>query len=350
MLSRSSLYVLLFLLCLSFVRCNQPTVIAGYIPDDGNFPKVANISTCKATRFVPAITNAINDTCNTIYTPTFLLAWDELKTNIGNPLKLDKADTMLMQVNEVKAFKDALSKGEYHTTVTVKGNIIDIIASFAKSLPFTDIMDTLTTPFSFKGVSVRGFGMPHYDEKIAGSISILYYYNDDNFIIKVTPKDDRQEIILAKGIANSGNLNDMLTEIEQLKKTGEEQKREKQFDNKYHLFYDDDLIIPVLKFNLEKSYENFLNIKIHAPHGMYSIAKAKQRTAFILDENGTKVESVAEVAVAAAAAPGTEEVKEVRLPKHLWFNKPFVVVLHKKDQPQPYFMAHIANPEVMIKK
>jgi serine protease inhibitor len=71
----------------------------------------------------------------------------------------------------------------------------------------------------------------------------------------------------------------------------------------------------------------------------------QQQTAFMLDEYGAKIEGQA--TAAAAAAHETREDKPI--PKEMLFNKPFLVILKRKDSPNPYFAMWVENTELMQK-
>ena len=347
---RCIIFPALFIPLIALSGCGQ----ADHKPEEksiteDNFPKALPISTLKNTSFIPSLNNDAPSADNVIYASAFLFAWDELRQVLGSPFTLSKADKMLLDLNLDTTFKSSLDKGEYETEVRSTGTSLKITASFKKSLPFTTEMDTVSEgrPFAFYGYPVRSFGMPYYDEKIAKQISILYYRNDDHFIIKITPGDPDQEIILAKGLTNDRNMKGMLKELEKLIAIGAAEQKSRAKSENYQLNLEDQIVIPVIRFNLEKNYSNFIGTVLHLPAGRDSITAAMQRTAFVLNEHGAKVEAVASVETEAAPAViGNEQEKH----KLLWFDKPFVVILRKTGISQPYLMMKIENTELMVKR
>lgn len=336
---------------LLFAGCGQNHPVQEI--NEYSFPELRPLSNLQHTSFVPCLDNDAPTADNVIYTPAFLYAWDELKHTLGNPFTLQKADKMLQEVNEATSFRTALSKGEYETNVKTNETSLTISASFKKSLPFMDAMDTVNAgrPFSFAGYPVRSFGMPDFDEKIAKHISVLYYRNDDHFIIRIIPKDTTQEIILAKGLTTDRNLKGMLKEADKLISIGTVEQKSSAYADHYRLNFQDQVVVPVLCFNLEKNYRNFIGACLHLPVGSDTISAATQRTAFVLDEHGTKVATEAHVvAEAAPAAIETAEQPEEKRNKLLWLNRPFVVILRKKGVDQPYLMMKIENTELMVKR
>ena len=80
-----------------------------------------------------------------------------------------------------------------------------------------------------------------------------------------------------------------------------------------------------------------------ANHTNFTILEAHQQNAFILNEIGAEVKSVVDI-----AADATEEIEKPK-PKMMIFNKPFVVLLKRKDAENPYFGVYIANDELLKK-
>ena len=80
----------------------------------------------------------------------------------------------------------------------------------------------------------------------------------------------------------------------------------------------------------------------------YEIVVAYQRTALLLDEAGAEIESEAYMATEAAEAP-PENVEEPQ-PKRLVFDRPFLLVMKRKEAEHSYFVAWIVNEELMKKR
>jgi serine protease inhibitor len=108
----------------------------------------------------------------------------------------------------------------------------------------------------------------------------------------------------------------------------------------------DELLIPKFSFNIETNYNSLEGSEFKMGDKPYLIEEAYQRTAFLLDEEGAKAESVAEETVVTEEA--IEPVEKPH-PKKLHFNKPFLVILKRKDSPNPYFAMWVENTELMQK-
>ncbi|PQJ10696.1 hypothetical protein CJD36_012040 [Flavipsychrobacter stenotrophus] len=317
--------------------------------EDAEFPKVIPIGSLSNTFFVPSLNNDAPSTGNVIYTPVFLFAWNELRQALGGTFTMEKADKMLQEADTTTLFKSALTPGEYETKVNADDGAVQLSAYFKKALPFIETMDTVDKgqPFAFYGYPIKAFGMLHYNEKIAAQIAILYYRTNDHFIIKITPKDQAQEVILAKGLTNERTLAGLLAETDKLIKVGAAEQKSKMKEDKYRLNPIDQVVIPVLRFNLEKDYTDFAGTLLHHSKKTNTLLSATQRTAFVLDEHGAKVES--EVTVSTDSMPDIN-IRRPDLSKLLWFDKPFVVILRKTGISQPYLMMKIENTELMVKR
>jgi hypothetical protein len=305
-----------------------------------DFPEVKTLDNFPATQFVPTLEEKVQKGKNVIYAVSFLLAWDELRNQIGTPIVTSVPQLKL--VNQSGSYKGVLEGNEYKKDVKVDGGNINILTFFSKSLSYAFPMDTVTSGFTFKGKAVRAFGMIYYDEDIASEIKILYYKNDDEFILKIQTKEKDQDLILAKGFEKGERLDVLLDKIQHAIETGQKEMLESTQQLKYSLLDEDDLIIPVLRFNLSTHYSDMESTVIRVKDLSYRIDKASQRTAFLLDEHGAKVESEAELSVEATDSGA------VVIPKQLFFNKPFVVLLKKQTAKYPYFMMKVDNTELMI--
>ena len=115
---------------------------------------------------------------------------------------------------------------------------------------------------------------------------------------------------------------------------------------RYSFLRGDKLAIPKLAFNIKSGIKALEGNFFNAGAVTYVIQEAIQHTAFILDENGAEVESESTM----TATTSTSIPKEMPHPKNMIFNKPFLVVLKRKDSANPYFAAWIENSELMVKK
>lgn len=307
------------------------------------FPKAKDLLQLPKTDFILTPQSALSEGRNAIYTPTMLYAWNEIKDLAGGDVLISSEYTDLTLLNCSRSFSDALQPGEYKTDVKVIDDLITMKAEFSKSLPFEKMFYNFPGLLQFKGQKVQSFGCTGADHELLQSVSILHYGNSDDFIVKITFKDTQHEMLLCMTKIKPATLEAVFDYSTARTKAGLADKDKNPLNYKLHS--DDKLIIPKLAFNLETDYNNLVNNKFVADNNQLTIRKAWQRTAFVLDESGAAAESEALIA---ADSLSVEEIKPK--PKKLVFNKPFLVILKRKDSPNPYFAMWVENTELMQKE
>ena len=176
-------------------------------------------------------------------------------------------------------------------------------------------------------------------------LKIIYYKNDENFIIKLLPKDKNHEIILFKTEEKFASIFEMIQEIDNLTDLANTQKKDDNLYWKFQFREEDELIIPKINFNIKTNFPKLEGNIYNGFDSQYTIKSIIQRTAFLLDESGAEIESDAEIAVAASEEPIAEKPK----PKHLLFDKPFLLLLKRTNSKNPYFGLWNSNAELMVK-
>jgi serine protease inhibitor len=138
----------------------------------------------------------------------------------------------------------------------------------------------------------------------------------------------------------------MNIEIKRLTEIGKKEIKNNKTNWKYYYKEEDQLIIPKFNFNIETNYDSLEGKKFSSQNENYNIERAFQRTAFKLDESGAIIESEAEIEVT------VEEIEEIEKPKpkKLIFDKPFLILLKRTDEKNPYFGLWTTNTELMIKE
>ncbi len=306
------------------------------------FKALDSLSSFKKTNFSPTLEGRVKKGDNLIYAATMLFAWDEFRKEIKDSI-IDIESEELRLINNSKSFKGVLTENEYETSVEIIEDTIIVRSSFKKSLPFSYPLTKFESPLLFKGDSVESFGF--YGENFKSSIN--YYKTDDNFSISLLPKDNKHEIILIKLLS---------TESKSLKEVFEKYNTEKQnfiehktpdVDWKYGYQHRDYVKIPKLNFNIESNFETIENSSFTTSKSIYKILTFYQKNAFILNEEGVKVES--DAIVESVTESAGEIGVEVPQPKYMVFDTDFVIFLKRKDAEFPYFGVYIANDELMIK-
>lgn len=316
--------------------------------NDRKFSEVKKVSEYKNTQFIPTLEHKISNDKNSVYCATLLFAWDEIRKQINSPLTISDNYSDLKMLDNSASFKNVLKSDEYNVSGEIDGDLIKARAEFNKSLPFELKLQSFTNKLTFDGQKVSSFGINGYDSyEQLNIVKIVYYKNDNNFIIKLIPKDKEHEIILFKTDQTFNSIAEMTTKIEKLTKIGKTEKNNEKISWKYSYKEEDIVIIPKFNFNIETNYTTLEGNKFNSNKQAFQIERAWQRTAFILDESGAEIESEAEIAVACEAI---EEEFEKPKPKRMIFDKSFLILLKRTENKNPYFGLWTTNTELMTKE
>ena len=312
------------------------------------FPEVKNLSEYKNTDFNPTLEHKITKDKNHVYCATLLFAWDEVKNQINAPLIISDQYGDLKLLHQSTSYENVLNKNEYDVSGEIEENRIKATAIFKKSLPFEIKLQKFNNKLVFNGQKVESFGVTGFDDyELLKNVKIAYYKDDNNFIIKLVPKDAEHEIILFKTSEIFNSFAEMTTEIKKLTEIGISEIKNDKINWKYYINEEDEIIIPKFNFNIETNYTSLEGNNFNAEKQNYIIEKAWQRTAFILNESGAEIVSEAKIEVAAV-----EEIEEIEKPKpkKMIFDKPFLILLKRTDSKNPYFGLWTTNTELMIKE
>lgn len=300
------------------------------------------------TVFTSTIENKIPDSnANVLYTTTLLYAWDELRNMLDGAIEVQSSDIELTNINNSNSYKNTLDTSEYVNQITEDDETIHIRSSFKIKLPFK--YDMHETELQFDSIKVSAFGMNYYDYDVANEIGILYYKNDDCFIIKLFPKTEGHAIYIAKGFNNHNTLSDIIADIKKHIEIAKQEYSNPKLSWKYELSDEDVVSIPETKFDINNSYTNIAGSKVNANKQDYIIADVKQRIALELTKNGAKIESEAEVEAVAAAMEEPMPEEEKPKPKHLVFDKPYTLYMKSNKARFPYFIMKVQNTSLMKK-
>lgn len=316
-------YILALFILISSCKTN--------LENESIFPEVKNVTELKNTDFVPTLESSFEIKNNIIYGATIPYAWNEIRNEIGTTLT-DFSNKQLEEINDTKSYINVLKNNEYETSVEVYEKEIIAKAYFRKSLPLEEPLTRFDKSLTFGNSNVKSFGFWS-----SCSFAKINYFNDENdFSISLFPKNKEHEIIL---ILQKENKSDFKQYFQRYNQQRELAKNQRIFFNE-----DDKVEIPIIEFNLEKMFKKIVGSTFKANNEEFKMFEAYQRNAFILNENGAEIESEAEMS--ADTAEETERPK----PKMMIFNKPFVVLLKRKDAKNPYFGVYITNDELLKKE
>ena len=218
------------------------------------FAPAKDLSEYKKSLFLPTLENKLSPNKNSIYCATLLYAWDELRKEIRPPFQIDRNLKDLTLFNNSQSFVDALSKGDYKSNVTVDGNRIKAGAEFNKSLPFEVKLEDLDSTLTFKNKKVFCFGIFGSDSCQSKIVEILYYKNDNEFLISLMPKDHVHKIILFKTNEKFRSMAKVLSKINSYINLGNNEIHTRKAEWEYTFNEEDCVIIPKIKFNIKTNY------------------------------------------------------------------------------------------------
>lgn len=288
------------------------------------------------TIFLPTLELPVVKGKNVIYSAAFLYAWEESARQLpGNVVITEHMSPELISVIRSKSHKNALAQTDYTVDVKLQGNNIIADAFYHKMLPLAAKMQPLETPLSFAGQQVQAFGMISFDEAIKAQCKLQYYKDDNHFVLKLTPEDKNYEILLVKGAAANTTLAGVLLWIEDVGTS--------RWAINNEIRDGDVVLIPRLAFNLSTNYATLEGQLLLTTSGEpYRFRTAFQQTAFLLDENGGTVESMARVEL--------DWLSGGERPKKLVFDEPFYIVVKRMDTLNPCLMMKVENTELMQKR
>lgn len=206
----------------------------------------------------------------------------------------------------------------------------DIIsyAYFLKEVEYKTVFEKKDV--SFEGQKVKGFYAKEKGQR--DNVKIIKYESDDKFIVSLQLKDESDQLILAKGY-DMTNPQTVVDEINQNNKgyfttIGGSDRFEAP---KLHLDHSRDYVELIKKYLANKGFEEYL------------MAKMFENIKFDMDEKGARVENEAAIGFIITGMMEPEKTKNIIL------DKPYWVVMQRKNSQNPYFILGVKNTELMEK-
>lgn len=345
-------YLTLAFLSVMFVQCNERNPVKDTMEkkkppvEERGLPPVTELTAADRTVFATTLEEPLTPGLNVVYTPAFLYAWDALRETQHGHLSIPEGDSLLRLIHTSVSWKNTLEEGEYEKNVTVSDDLIRIKTAFKRAVAFEMPFDTIAD-LTFLGKKVKGFGIRHHSYELSEQVQILYYKDNEHFIVALRTRSSEDELILACGFNEETQLSGIYAAIRKAIAQGAKEMREEQYAGKYIFNTGDRLSVPRLRFNLHASYTKLVGQVVQGEQVPFRIEEAGQRTALLLDEYGAKVESEAALDAVPAAAPPPVAQPE---PKLLLFDKPFVILMKKPAAAFPYFMMKVENTRPMTER
>jgi len=328
-------------------------------------------SALKRTIVSPTLDAPISKGTNLLWCGTLQLAWNEARRLTGGDLQFQPGNPLVTALNKHEFTQDSLDESSYVAEAGyVKDNIQaqirkavaekfhgifqprfipdkaltphpqDLVAyaCLYKNLSFAIPFERLDEALVFGGTQVPAFGMGRYKaslEKVFPQVLILDYQSKDNFVIELRTKSAGDRLILAN-IQPKSTLGDTIKSVSARIAQGRTETA----------VAGDLLVVPKMKLDLTREYSE-IEGQVLIPKAA-NVAKdlilmsAVQNTAFEMNEKGVELKSEAHLSLSCAK-------QEEPVAKHaMIFDKPFLILMQRRDATMPYFALWVDNPEALI--
>lgn len=319
-----------------------------------------------------------------IWCSTFQMAWDKLKTDvIGEAIQLPGAAKIANRLNRTAFPTQSIESQSYYANAGIvgKGILSRINADMAKRFPSraTSVFDESNPP---SPEAAAAYAYLRIDIEFAHA----FYVNNDPFIF--TASDGRKrtvtsfctyapdvnplrvrrqvDVLYYKGGNNPEFAVDLCTDTKpyqvilariprcdtlgQTARVAQERIAEFKENRHYSLLRElrpiDTLAAPDVLYKLMHQFDELLGKHLGNQQWRdHFIYEARQKIDFILSRTGVALESQATMGTRASR---DEPPEELATPRHLRFDKPFLICVKKREpDAAPFFLMWVDNAELM---
>jgi hypothetical protein len=317
----------------------------------------------KTTMVSPTLDVASSAGTSVLWCATFQLAWNQLKDELGEPLTVSGSPEALAMSRQISACtwkeqdldsnsyvalagtgsSDVLNRIREELTAKFKGAASpsllpsevadDQILAYAylfKHLEFAIPFERISTPVQFNSTPVQAFGLTssftgEQKQKIASQVKVFDYQDSSHWAIELETKAEGDRLLIVR----SERLSTLAQTVEHAMKMfrGEPAPMGSQ----------DTLAIPVMNFDVTRRFFELQGASISGSRHAGVLEQAMQNIRFKLDEKGAVLKS--EVVFGVTSAPRS---------RRFVCDGPFLVIMMRKDAAQPYFVASLESPELLV--
>lgn len=312
---------------------------------------------------------------NIVWCASFQLTWNEACTLVGEDLHFAGTEPAIVQVLNKRSFtRDHLDEESYVAVAgfvkddvfgridrqllkTYKGRATprhlpprtatprpqDIVAYsyLFKNLEFPISFERIDTPLLFNTTPVPCFGIGEEHKtghaRMLEQLAIVDYRDSDNFIVELKTKSIDDRFILAK-VQPAATLAETINQV-LIRVTDADPVQPRMHDV---------LKVPKFNFDITREYQELLNLSLvlKNPHVArdLQIVSALQNIRFQLDETGVRLRSESHMSFGCSKAAPPPPARHVMV-----FDKPFLLLLLRRDADVPYLAVWIENPEILVK-
>lgn len=334
----------------------------------------ADVANLEGTSLSAHLETPIQDGRNVLWCGTFQLAWNEVRSLVGEDLHFGGSEPAAVASLNKKSFTgddiDAASyvavadfvkndvfgqvdrqikarfQGKFvprylpPKALTPRGQDIVAYACLFKDLEFETPFERIGEPLSFRGTPVPCFGIDEEykssQAKILPQILILDYQTEDDFVIELVTKSEGDRLILAT-LAPGATLAETVEAVEQ-RIAGREPIQAGVCDV---------LKVPKCDFDLTRRFTEVEGLNLVVQNSSVAkdltILSALQNVRFEMNERGVRLRSESPISIGCGVMPEPES------PHIMIFDKPFLVLLQRRDREMPYFAMWVDNAELLVK-
>lgn len=301
---------------------------------------------------------------NVLWCGTLQLAWNEATALVGEKMRFDRPSPEAELLNRGKFTRHDLDSSSYVVIADFERNHVEAEIRAALERTFHGAASpelipdvpanpgpddfvaysylyknlAFARPFNdgsllFGDTPVQDFGFDQdAEDRPLEQVEIYDYKSDDDFIVELKTKSPQDELILAKIPPGATLEATIQTVLGRMAKPPEDAG------------VADSLAVPKLNFDLRRDFEKLEGL-ILTPSPTAKIkdklvvAKVKQLVRFQLNEKGAILKSEAVIAMRALA---------MRAHYHLFFDKPFLILLKQAKSKQPYFALWVGNASLLV--
>lgn len=335
------------LLAIAFASCGDSNDHSQTERDDQagiELPEEKQIEEFPQTEFISTLESKLTIGKNSIYAATLPMAFAQVREEFGGPFTYDTSNTEdFGLLNESQSYLNVLAHDEYDTeTHYNEDGSFEVHTGFSIALPFEDEMHKVSGGMEFAGRKVKAFGITYHDEIALGAVRILYYEDDAHFVIQLLPRNEKHKLILAYGIDLTGNFQNLFERTQALIDSGDADLNNPARSWRCAFNPEDSLVIPCFQFNIQKTWNELQGQRFKAKDGEHTIVLAEQRTGFVLNEKGARIESEIVLTSDSIGMPDNQ-----RHPKKMIFDQPFFMYVKRTDATHPYFAMKVETAELM---
>lgn len=331
----------------------------------------ADAAQLRLTVVTPHLETPIEEGRNVLWCGTFQLAWNEVCALIGEDVHFATDPPMVAALNRRSFTRDHVDTASHVSLAGYVGKGIfarikrelrktfggratpghlpspsltprpeDIVAYsyLFKHLEFETPFERLDRPLEFAGTEVAAFGLAGYKpahETIYPQVRILDYGGPNDFVIELQSRSEADRLILAKTVPQE-TFEDTISAV--LVRVGDAEP--------IGMSRGDVLAVPRFNFDVTRQYGELMGRGLVVKNPKVAedlvLLAAVQNIRFEMDEKGVRLrsESTLQFGCAANAPPR---------PQHLLiFDKPFLILMMRKDAGVPYFALWAETAELMV--